>query len=528
MEEKEREPVWVPIVQTLRKLPGGKIIIPLIIGSIIVTICSACGVKDPWGQIGSPTVFLFSSTGITVVLGFMLFFTGTQIDIRKMKPMLGRGFPLLLLRLGIAYTLCYLYFRFIGSDGLLLISFVAFTSCLTSTNAGMFMGLVNGYGDDADYSYFGVLLLTALPAFPMILIESSNGGTINYMSMLSILLPIVFGILLGNPDPNIRKIFKHGNDCVIPFLGFQFGSAINITVAAKMIPQGLILIACWYLLGVLPSYLLERFVMKRPGYISLGSSAMAGVALSIPPLAVEVGLLSKEQESNALAMLALVLVVTSILCPLLTDFNNRKYYASHKEHCLKKFPSFAKYIDKELVLRDSEKQKKRVNWARKFIAKEKLSQMEEQERKAFLQKEKEDKRAKRQAFKEALKKMNQNERRLAVRKAKMDAEDALEAKNEIYHLMAEKKEQDYKALMARSTPEIYQEIQRYKLLDTDRKAIYKELLKKESDLIPFEELSKHDIAIRTLEEYEETEKELKAIDTISMDTVGIIKEEKQR
>ena len=159
MEKQEREPVWVPIHKLLGKVPGGRIIIPLIIGSIIVTICDACGVKDPWGQVGSPSLYLFSSKGITIVLGFMLFFTGTQIDVRKMKSMLGRGFPLLVLRLGIAYGLSFLFF-FLTKDYDYMwigISFVTFTSCLTSTNAGMFMGLVNPYGDDADYSYFGLL-----------------------------------------------------------------------------------------------------------------------------------------------------------------------------------------------------------------------------------------------------------------------------------------------------------------------------------------------------------------------------------
>ena len=185
MEKQEREPVWVPIHKLLGKVPGGRIIIPLIIGSIIVTICDACGVKDPWGQVGSPSLYLFSSKGITIVLGFMLFFTGTQIDVRKMKSMLGRGFPLLVLRLGIAYGLSFLFF-FLTKDYDYMwigISFVTFTSCLTSTNAGMFMGLVNPYGDDADYSYFGLLLLTALPAFPMLLIQGSTSGGIDYMSI---------------------------------------------------------------------------------------------------------------------------------------------------------------------------------------------------------------------------------------------------------------------------------------------------------------------------------------------------------
>jgi len=523
MEAKEREPVRIPIVAILKKIPGGKIIIPLIIGSLIVTICSACGVNDPWGQVGSPSQILFSSTGITIVLGFMLFFTGTQIDIRKMKPMLGRGFPLMVFRLGIAYALSLLYFKIANVDGWLKISFVALTACLCCTNAGMFMGLVNDYGDDADYSYFGLLLLTALPTFPMMLIQSSTGGSIDYMSMISILLPFFFGLLLGNIDPNIRKAFKHGNDVVIPFLGFQFGSAINLVVAVTMIPQGLILIACWYILGVIPSYLIERGIMRRPGYISIGSSAMAGVALSIPPLALKEGIITAEQNSNALAMLALVLVVTSVLCPLLTDFNNKKYYIKHKEYCMNKFPSFAKHMDKVIVASDANNQERRVRKARKIVYKDNLSKLSDEERKEYLNNVKLAKQEEKVKLREQFKKLSIEEKRNYLKEMKIKKEDEFLVFQKVCLLMAEKKEKDILEVKAMDEETLYQELDNYKLLDYDREKIHKYLVKihnktDEKEIPEFKELTKVDKAKRTMEEYDEAYNEFVAIETIDLNT----------
>lgn len=508
MEEKEREPVWVPIRKMLSKVPGGRIIVPLAIGSIIVTICGACGVNDPWGQVGSPSQFLFSSKGITVVLGFMLFFTGTQIDVKKMKPMLTRGFPLMLLRLGIAYALSYLFFFLTKDNGSEWwgISFVTFTACLTSTNAGMFMGLVNSYGDDADYSYFGLLLLTALPAFPMLLIQGSQGGDVDYMSMISILLPIIFGMILGNLDPGIRKVFKYGNDVVIPFLGFQFGSAINLKTAALMIPQGLFLIACWYIVGVIPSFLVEKYVMKRPGYISIGCSAMAGVALSIPELAAERNIIEgftvgSQALDNSLASLALVLVVTSVLCPILTEFNNKFYYKHHKAYCEDRFPELSRYVLKMLDRDSMNQELKRVKHARRFLEKERLATLtveEKQKEKVEAQKARKELIAKEKATIDALPKP---ERKKYVRQRKMDREDDQLFEEEVFAFMVKKKNQALTKANIMEGIEKLEFIESTPYLDTERKHFNDQFVKEGSEF-KLLELSKHDLALRAIEAYD--------------------------
>ena len=477
MEKQEREPVWVPIHKLLGKVPGGRIIIPF----IIVTICDACGVKDPWGQVGSPSLYLFSSKGITIVLGFMLFFTGTQIDVRKMKSMLGRGFPLLVLRLGIAYGLSFLFF-FLTKDYDYMWIGISFVT-LTSTNAGMFMGLVNPYGDDADYSYFGLLLLTALPAFPMLLIQGSTSGGIDYMSMISILLPILFGMLLGNLDSSIRKVFKHGNDVVIPFLGFQFGSAIKLGTAVQMIPQGLFLIACWYILGVLPSMLMERYVLKRPGYISMGCSAMAGVALSIPELVYERNIFPNFDSvalDNSLASLALVLVVTSILCPILTENNNKYYYKHHKEVCENKFPSLSDYVEKMLDRDMMNSEMKRIKKANN-LKKERVES--------------------RKKTKELLLSMPKKQRSIFVRQRKLDKEDEQLFEEEVYAFMAKKKNQCLTMVGLLEGEALIEAYEKNPLLDSERKNLVKRL-KKENSQLTLISYSKRELAIRAVESYD--------------------------
>lgn len=507
MEKTEREPIWIPIHKMLGKVPGGKIIIPLIIGSIIVTICDACGVSDPWGLVGSPSLYLFSSKGITIVLGFMLFFTGTQIDVRKMKPMLGRGLPLMIIRLGIAYGLSFLFYYLTKdyNNTWIGISFVTFTACMTSTNAGMFMGLVNPYGDDADYSYFGLLLLTALPAFPMLLIQGvSTSGSVDYMSMVSILLPIIFGMILGNVDPSIRKVFKHGNDVVIPFLGFQFGSAIKLGTAVQMIPQGLFLVACWYILGVLPSLLFEKYVLKRPGYISIGCSAMAGVALSIPPLVLERSLFTSFDATaldQSLASLALVLVVTSILCPILTENNNKYYYKHHKEECQNRFPSLADYAQKMVVKDVTSSQARRVKRARRYLDAYNYNNLTPSQKLEFKNEKKKEKETERKNKKKLLLSMSKQERSNYIRQMKISKEDDELLEEEIFSFMAKRENASLiKANILQGQEKIdFYETNPY--LDGDRSKFEKQLLKN-GEPYSLATLTKHELALRSVEAYE--------------------------
>jgi len=263
--------------------------------------------------------------------------------------------------------------------------------------------------------------------------------------------------------------------------------------------------------------------MRRPGYISIGSSAMAGVALSIPPLALKEGIITAEQNSNALAMLALVLVVTSVLCPLLTDFNNKKYYIKHKEYCMNKFPSFAKHMDKVIVASDANNQERRVRKARKIVYKDNLSKLSDEERKEYLNNVKLAKQEEKVKLREQFKKLSIEEKRNYLKEMKIKKEDEFLVFQKVCLLMAEKKEKDILEVKAMDEETLYQELDNYKLLDYDREKIHKYLVKihnktDEKEIPEFKELTKVDKAKRTMEEYDEAYNEFVAIETIDLNT----------
>lgn len=331
----------VNIWKFLQKLPAGTMFVPLIIGAIITTIAKGFCNYDLWGSLGNPMKDMFSSTGQMLLIGLMLFCTGTQLKLGELKDALKRGVVLIIVRLVVAYLLCALFYLIFGLDGFWGISFLVFTCAVTSANAALYMGIISPFGDNSDKASFGIMLIFSMPMLPLLFFAFySNGGitTANIMQVVSLLIPFILGMILGNLDMDIKKVFAGGNAIILPFLGFEFGSTINLVEAVKKIPQGLLLSVIFFIIVIVPSYLVERFIMKRPGYASVASGSLAGVALSIPLMVDQVTFGSYATDS--IAILAFVLAITNILCPFLTRWNN-KYYQ-------KKYPERAKEIWPEL------------------------------------------------------------------------------------------------------------------------------------------------------------------------------------
>ena len=174
------------------------------------------------------------------------------------------------------------------------------------------------------------MLICSMPLLPLLFLSffgASGFGIAQVEQIISLLIPFVLGMLLGNLDADIRRVFAGGNAIILPFLGFEFGSTINLFEAFRMIPQGLLLSLVYFVVTIVPSYVFERAVLHRPGYASVASSSLAGVALSIPTIAAASNAALEPYVSTAIATLAFVLAITNVLCPFMVRF------------CLKRHPA---------------------------------------------------------------------------------------------------------------------------------------------------------------------------------------------
>lgn len=350
--EKSKKPFkGIGIWNFINKIPAGTMFVPLLISAVICTITVACGLGTGkagegmtlWQYLGNPVKDLFGSTGQMLMIGLMLFCTGTMIKPHDFVDVFKRGIWVVLARLLPAYIISAVVWIVCGPEGFLGIDAITFTCVVTSANAALYMGVTAPYADNSDRATFPIMLILSMPLLPFIFISafgmpagSTSAATIGkILQIFALLIPFLLGFLFGNLDPKIREIFKGGNTIILPFLGFQFGSTINLAKAFQptvLLAAVVITLIFWAITMILP-YVVDRFILKRPGYASIGSSSLAGVALSIPAMFATYtfqGLSGADVAAHSIAILAFVLLITNILSPFFTRGIMTHYFKTNQ------------------------------------------------------------------------------------------------------------------------------------------------------------------------------------------------------
>jgi acetolactate decarboxylase len=330
----------IEIWKFLNEIPAGTMFIPLVISAIIVTISIHSGLgMSLWDYLGDPMKSLFGPSGQMLVIGLMLFCTGTMITGHDFIEIGERGIWIILARLIPAYAISAFVFTYFGPNGFAGIDAVTLTCCLTSANAALYMGIIQPYADDADRGTFPIMLIFSMPLLPFIFLSyfGSGGGdaTSQIMQVFSLLIPFLLGIVLGNLDPKIKQVFKGGNTILLPFLGFQFGSTIDLVKAFKgeIIVVAVLLTAIYWAVTIIIPFIVGRYVLKRPGYASMGSTALAGVSLILPAMVASFTFgdqLGSDITANSVSILAFVLLITNVLSPFFTKWTMNSYFEHHK------------------------------------------------------------------------------------------------------------------------------------------------------------------------------------------------------
>ena len=310
------------LFERIKSIPAGLVIIPVAIGALINTFCPH--ILD----IGDPTNILFTKRGMLAFTGMLLFFTGTQLKLSEIKKLAKRGLPFWLFKIALTYLIGFLFIKIFGLNGLWGISALAFCASMASCNAVLFLGIIQPYADSVDYGLFTFMMLFSMPVMPVLFLSSAGGGSINWLSIISVLVPFFFGLLIGNSDEKFRSYFSQGTNVVMPLTGFQFGSCLDLRYAVFEIPRGLLLTVVFYLLSLAPMFFFDRKILKRPGYCGLASCSVAGITLSIPVLVSEGTSLYAPYVDSAMSQIAIIMFITTFVTPFLTHFVAEKLKVS--------------------------------------------------------------------------------------------------------------------------------------------------------------------------------------------------------
>ena len=240
----------------MKKVPGGLLLIPMLISAVFATF---------WPNlfyIGGLTEALFTKKGINYIVALITFCSATSLDFKSLAKVLKKQGLMLLVKIILCMVFSLLFFKFFGETGVFGISLLSFVCILASLNPSLYLALTKDYATKTDESAFGLTGLLCLPVFPIIVYSVAQSQAIDFSPIISTLIPLVLGILVANFDKEFANIFKGSTTMLTPFMGWSFGTGINLIESFKSGVQGIILVIIFYVLIALPIFLFEIKVLK--------------------------------------------------------------------------------------------------------------------------------------------------------------------------------------------------------------------------------------------------------------------------
>lgn len=310
------------ILNFLKKVPAGMMVIPLLLGSLIVTIFPNAF------EIGGLTAAVFSSAGTNTLLGAQLFCMGTALSVKDMPKVLKRGGVLLLAKFAIGAGIGILVGKVFGAAGFLGLTPLAIICAVTNSNGSVYLTLMGEYGDEADCGCFPLLALNDGPFFTLVALGASGLANIPFQSLIAAIIPIALGMLLGNLDKGLRNLFAPMGSAIIPLIGFALGTGINLTNVIKGGFPGILLGLITVFVGGGFILLCDKFITRRPGYAAWAVATTAGNAVAVPAAVALIDTAWEPYVATVTVQVAASVVVSCILAPIITSWWAKKHGCS--------------------------------------------------------------------------------------------------------------------------------------------------------------------------------------------------------
>jgi 2-keto-3-deoxygluconate permease len=311
----------VPIKASLEKVPGGMMLVPLLVGAVINTVHHGTG-----AFFGSFTGALFS--GALTILAVFYVCMGATIELRTTPHIMKKGGALLVAKAGVAVIIGIVAGHFLGETpvggGVFAgISTLAIVAVLNDTNGGLYMALMSQFGRPRDAAAYSLMSLESGPFLTMVTLGVAGLSAFPWQTLLGAILPLLIGMVLGNLDPKMRTFLGAAVPVCIPFFGFALGSGIDLSAVwtAGLLGIGLGL----FVLVVSGSTLfaVDRLV-GGSGLAGLAAASTAGNAAAVPALVAAANPAYKDAADKATILVAASIVVTSLLVPVVTAAYHRR------------------------------------------------------------------------------------------------------------------------------------------------------------------------------------------------------------
>jgi 2-keto-3-deoxygluconate permease len=299
----------------VERVPGGMMIVPLVIGAVITTLAPHTAVF-----FGSFTGAIF--TGALPILAVFYVCMGAKITVGSLPQVVRRGGALMATKVAIGLAAGFLLGRVIGVQPIQAgwfagVSTLAIVAAVNDTNGGLYMALMEQYGAPGDSAAYSVMALESGPFLTMVSLGVVGLSAFPWQTLLGAILPLVVGMLLGNLDHEMRDFLSSGASVMIPFFSFALGATLDLH---RIWDAGLLGLSLGVVVVLVCSICLisvDRLIGGN-GTAGMAASTTAGNAAAVPILVASANHNYAAAAGPATVLVAASVIVSSLLVPPLT------------------------------------------------------------------------------------------------------------------------------------------------------------------------------------------------------------------
>jgi len=303
------------IKRSIESVPGGMMIIPLLLGATINTF-----LPDLGKTLGSFTNAWM--TGALPILAVFYVCMGATIDLNATPYILKKGGALLGAKLLCGAGLGLFAAQFIPQTGISSglfagLSVLAIVAAMNDTNGGLYMALIGQFGKKEDVAAYSIMSLESGPFFTMVTLGVAGLAAFPLPSFIGTILPLVLGMILGNLDREMREFLARAVPVMIPFFAFALGNTLNFLNVWKAGLLGILMgVSVTVITGIV--LIVADKITGGNGIAGIAAASTAGNAAAVPAIIANIDKSYAPAAPAATMLVASCVIVTAILVPIAT------------------------------------------------------------------------------------------------------------------------------------------------------------------------------------------------------------------